>query len=58
MVFEALRYLKREHATETVPERLRRTLPAEAKVDLRRDLVHTSVWMRPLVQRILATEGN
>ena len=58
VVFEALRYVRREHATETASERLRRTLPAEAKAELRRDLSHASVWMRPLVQRILAAEGD
>ena len=58
VVFEALRYLKREQTTETVLENLRRNLPAEAKSELRRDLSHASVWMRPLVQRILAQEDN
>lgn len=58
VVFEALRYLKRENAGGAVVERLRRNLPVEAKVELRRDLAHASVWMRPLVQRILAEEGN
>ena len=52
LVFEALRYLKRENVTDEVVTRLRRTLPAEAKAELRRDLRHASIWMRPLAERI------
>lgn len=56
MVFEAFRYLGREHIGDTVINRLRRNLPGEAKGELRRDLSHASVWMRPLVKRIIETE--
>ena len=57
MVFEAFRYLKRDNVTDAIVERLRRTLPAEAKTELRRDLLHASVWMRPLVKRIIEARG-
>ncbi|MFC1521888.1 DUF6088 family protein [Elusimicrobiota bacterium] len=57
MVFEALRYLKRGNVTDDVIARLRRTLPEKVKVELRRDLPHASVWMRPFVMRIIGEEG-
>jgi len=53
MVFEALRYLKQGNAAEEAAARLRRSLPAEAKAQLRRDLRHAAVWMRPLLERIM-----
>ncbi len=53
LVFEALRYLGKANVTEQVVARLRRTLPAEAKAELRRDLTRASIWMRPIVQRIV-----
>jgi hypothetical protein len=52
LVSEALRYLGRANITEQVVARLRRTLPAEAKAELRRDLLRASIWMRPIVQHI------
>lgn len=57
MVFEALRYLKQENSTEEVVTRLRRSLPLEAKVQLRRDLQYATIWMRPLVERIVRKVG-
>lgn len=53
LVFEALRYLGKANVTEQVVARLRRTLPAEAKAKLRLDLPRASIWMRPIVQRIV-----
>ena len=52
LVFEALRYLGRANVTEQVVARVRRTLPAEAKAELRRGLPRASIWMRPVVERI------
>ncbi|PIP83206.1 MAG: hypothetical protein CO113_03380 [Elusimicrobia bacterium CG_4_9_14_3_um_filter_62_55] len=52
LVFEALRYIGRANVTDQVAARLRRTLPAEAKAKLRRDLHRASIWMRPIVKRI------
>ena len=57
LVFEALRYLKRENVTAQVVERLRRSLPAEAKAELRRDLQHASLWMRPLAEKIVSEKS-
>lgn len=58
MVFEALRYLKQEHVTEEVITRLRRSLPLIAKAQLRRDLPHAVIWMRPLLERILEARSE
>ncbi|MBI3552716.1 MAG: hypothetical protein HY077_09360 [Elusimicrobia bacterium] len=52
LVFEALRYIGRANVTDQVATRLRRSLPAEAKAELRRDLSRASIWMRQIVQRI------
>lgn len=52
LVFEALRYIGRTNVTEQLVARLQRTLPAAAKTELRRDLLHASIWMRPFVGRI------
>lgn len=52
LVFEALRYIGRANVSDQVVTRLRRTLPADAKTELRRDLHRASIWMRPIVQRI------
>ncbi|MFA6318236.1 MAG: DUF6088 family protein [Elusimicrobiota bacterium] len=52
LLFEALRHLGRANVTDEVVTRLRRTLPAEAKAELRRDLPYASIWMRPIVDRI------
>lgn len=57
MVFEALRYLKQENMTEEAVTRLRRALPPEAKAQLRRDLQHATIWMRPFVERILSKKS-
>ena len=55
LVFEALRHLRPENVTDGVIARLQRSLPAEAKAQLRRDSRHAAVWMRPLVARIIGT---
>ena len=52
LVFEALRYIGRANVTDQVVSRLRSSLPADAKAELRRDLPRASIWMRPLVERI------
>ncbi len=52
LVFEALRYLGQANVTDQVVDRLQRSLPADAKVQLHRDLPRASLWMRPIVQRI------
>lgn len=52
LVFEALRYIGRPNVTDQVVTRLRRSLPAEAKAELRRDLPRAAIWMRPIVARI------
>ena len=53
MVFEAFRYLGQENITDTIGNRLRRELPVEAKAELRRDMPHASMWMRPLLKRVI-----
>ncbi len=53
LVFEALRYIGRANVTDQVVARLRRSLPAEAKAELRHDLPRASIWMRPIIQRIV-----
>ena len=57
LVFEAFRYLKRENVNNDVVARLRRSLPAEAKAELRRDLQHASLWMRPLAEKIVSEKS-
>lgn len=52
LVFEALRYIGRASVDDQVVARLQRSLPADAKAELRRDLHRASIWMRPIVQRI------
>ncbi len=52
LVFEALRYIGQANVTDQVVDRLWRSLPADAKAQLHRDLPRASLWMRPIVQRI------
>ena len=52
LVFEALRYIGQANVNDQVVDRLRHSLPADAKARLRRDLPRASIWMRPIVQRI------
>lgn len=58
LVYEALRYMRQQNGMDDAVARLRRTLPAEAKGELHRDLSHAAVWMHPLVERILEKEGT
>ena len=53
MVFEALRYLKRDNSNEEVVKRLRQILPSDAKAQLCQDLRHATLWMRPVIERII-----
>lgn len=57
LVFEALRYLKPENINAGVILHLKKSLPAEAKAQINKDLKHAAAWMRPLLAQILG-EGN
>lgn len=52
LVIQALRALGREHVTPERVEHLRRTIPAEKRRELLKDLALAPAWMRPLLQRI------
>ncbi|HBW23284.1 MAG: hypothetical protein A2X28_06380 [Elusimicrobia bacterium GWA2_56_46] len=55
LLFEALRYTKPENVNDDVIARLQKALPPEAKKQLRKDLRHGAIWMRPLLARIIGT---
>jgi hypothetical protein len=52
LVIQALRALGREHVTPERVEHLRRTIPAEKRRELLKDLALAPAWMRPSLQRI------
>ncbi|MDD2773704.1 MAG: DUF6088 family protein [Elusimicrobiales bacterium] len=52
LVFETLRFFKRENMPETVVPQLKAALPVKAKNQLRRDSRYAPVWMRPLLEQI------
>ncbi|HOX22939.1 MAG TPA: DUF6088 family protein [Elusimicrobiales bacterium] len=52
LVFEALRFFKRENIAETMVPRLQESLPNKAKSQLVRDSRYAPFWMRALLDQI------
>lgn len=54
-VFQALRYLGKEHVTPKIVTQLRRDLDHATKRDLVKLAVQMPAWLRPLIQQIAAS---
>lgn len=52
LVFQALRYLGKDHATPEIISRLRRDLDQATKKDLAKFTPQMAAWLRPVVQQI------
>ena len=57
LVIQALRELGKDHVTPKRVEHLKRTLPAEQRRELLKDLKLAPAWMHPIF-RELAEEGT
>ena len=53
LVFEALRFFKRESMAELMVPRLKQSLPNNAKAQLLRDSRYAPLWMRSLLEQIV-----
>lgn len=53
LVFQALRYLGRDGATDSVVRQLRRTLSQKERQTLRKDIRFAVAWMKPVLEKII-----
>jgi hypothetical protein len=57
LIIQALRELGREHVTPARVEHLKRTLPADKRRDLLKDLKLAPAWMHPILRDLAGEEG-
>ena len=58
IIFQALRYLGRDGATDTVVRQLRRSLSPKDKQALEKDIGHAVEWMKPILKKIVNAKGE
>ncbi len=58
IIFQALRYLGRDGATDTVVRQLRRSLSPKDRQALEKDIGHAVEWMKPVLKKIVSAKGE